>query len=551
SIEIAHKNMIKGRIFINKGVVESSQINRSPFSYLQNPESERTRYSSNTDKEMVLLKMVADNAWFLPFDIYFFHSWFAVHPVSMNRTNCLTSSDNVGYAAYLFEQEKNEGYRTGKGPYVAAFASSNLGDVSPNIKGPHCADTGDSCDNINNYCPVGGAQMCMASGPGEDMFQSTQIIGRNIYLKAKELYTTASEEISGPISSAHQWVDMSNVTVQLNATHTGKTCKPALGYSFAAGTIDGPGMFNFTQGMIEGNKFWDAVRDALLINPSNETTECHKPKPILLPTGELSVPYPWQPEVVDVQILTVGSLAILAVPGEFTTMSGRRLREAIKNEFATYGKPGMNVIVAGLCNVYTHYITTFEEYQIQRYEGASTIYGPHTLSAYIQLFQDLARAIAKDAVHNIPKHPGPPLFNITNLSFLPLVVDAKPLGHKYGDVLQDVKPKYQAGEVVTAQFVGANPRNSIANMTTFNFLTIEKYDNSSQSWQVLSDDASWDTRFIWKKGTFGTSTATMEWHIPNSTSPGTYRLQYFGHSKELLSSIRPFSGSSSQFEVLN
>jgi len=27
----------------------------------------------------------------------------------------------------------------------------------------------------------------------------------------------------------------------------GKTCKAALGYSFAAGTTDGPGMFDFTQ----------------------------------------------------------------------------------------------------------------------------------------------------------------------------------------------------------------------------------------------------------------------------------------------------------------
>lgn len=27
-----------------------------------------------------------------------------------------------------------------------------------------------------------------------------------------------------------------------------KTCKPAMGYSFAAGTTDGPGAFNFEQG---------------------------------------------------------------------------------------------------------------------------------------------------------------------------------------------------------------------------------------------------------------------------------------------------------------
>lgn len=31
--------------------------------------------------------------------------------------------------------------------------------------------------------------------------------------------------------------------------------------------------------------------------------------------------------------------------------------------------------------------------QIQRYEGASTIFGPHTLSAYIQRYRGLAKAI--------------------------------------------------------------------------------------------------------------------------------------------------------------
>ena len=31
-----------------------------------------------------------------------------------------------------------------------------------------------------------------------------------------------------------------------------KTCKPALGYSFAAGTTDGPGAFDFKQGKVDG-----------------------------------------------------------------------------------------------------------------------------------------------------------------------------------------------------------------------------------------------------------------------------------------------------------
>uniref|UniRef100_A0A8D0L4Y3 Neutral ceramidase n=1 Tax=Sphenodon punctatus TaxID=8508 RepID=A0A8D0L4Y3_SPHPU len=524
SIDIAHQNMKRGRIFINRGLVEHSQINRSPFSYQQNPESERIRYSSNTDKEMVLLKMVD-----LKGEDIGLLSWFAIHPVSMNYSNHLVTSDNVGYASYLLEEEKNKGLLPGQGSYVAAIAAANEGDVSPNTKGPHCINTGESCDNPHSYCPIGGAQMCVTTGPGLNMFDSTRILGQKLYEKAKELSMTAFQEIEGPIFSAHHWVNMSDVTVQLNSTHTGKTCKPALGYSFAAGTIDGTGFFNFTQGSLEGTPFWDGVRDFLLTSPSNETQECHKPKPILIPTGELSKPYPWHADIVDIQIITIGSLAIVAAPGEFTTMSGRRLREAVKNL-------RMNVIVAGLCNVYTHYITTYEEYQAQRYEAASTIYGPHTLSAYIQLFRAVAKSIAKKTVHDLLKGPEPPLFNISNTNLLPKVFDLTPLNKSFGDVLQDVQLQYRGV--------------SISSMTDHTFLTVEKYDNSSGNWQVLYNDASWETRFHWKKGVLGRSTARIEWYIPQTAEPGVYKIQYFGHYKPLLGQVNSFNGTSSVFEIV-
>ena len=45
----------------------------------------------------------------------------------------------------------------------------------------------------------------------------------------------------------------------------------------------------------------------------------------------------------------------------------------------------VTIAIAGLTNTYSSYVTTFEEYQAQRYEGASTIFGPHTLDAYIQV----------------------------------------------------------------------------------------------------------------------------------------------------------------------
>ncbi|KAM6182414.1 neutral ceramidase isoform 2-T2 [Erethizon dorsatum] len=549
SIDIAHQNMKPGKIFINKGNVIGVQINRSPTSYLRNPQSERARYSSNTEREMVVLKMVALDGAELGLI-----SWFAVHPVSMNNTNHLVNSDNVGYTSYLFEQEKNRGYLPGQGPFVAAVASSILGDVSPNILGPHCINTGESCDNANNTCPIGGPIMCMAMGPGQDMLDSTQIIGRTIYQRAKELYASASQEVTGPVASAHQWVNMTDVTVWLNSTHTAKTCKPALGYSFAAGTIDGVSGLSFMQGTTETDPFWESLRDQLLGRPSYEIKECHKPKPVLLHTGEMTRPHLWHPEIVDVQIITLGSLAIAAVPGELTTMSGRRLREAIQAEFASYGMKDMTVAISGLCNVYTHYITTYEEYQAQRYEAASTIYGPHTLSAYIQLFRTLAKAIATDTVANMSSGPEPPIFKQLIPPLIPNIADSTPIGRNFGDVLEPVKPEYRVGEVAEVTFVGANPKNSAENQTHETFLTVEKYEDTSAAWHIMYNDASWETRFYWHKGLLGQSNATIEWHIPETAQPGLYRIRYFGHNRkqEILKPavILSFEGTSSAFEVV-
>ena len=61
----------------------------------------------------------------------------------------------------------------------------------------------------------------------------------------------------------------------------------------------------------------------------------------------------------------------------------------------------IDVVIAGLSNTYADYITTPEEYSVQRYEGASTIYGPYTLPAYIQEFNKLAVALAKVGTHNL------------------------------------------------------------------------------------------------------------------------------------------------------
>lgn len=241
SIRMAHESIAPSKVYYNSGELVGANINRSPYAYEQNPLNERNDYGSDVDTTMTVLKITGmddtDKGLI---------SFFPVHPVSMNNTNRLLSSDNKGYASYLIEMEMNPGTFHGQGEFVAAFANTNQGDVSPNTKGAFCLDTGEECDRITSTCN-GRTSLCAGVGPGKDMFESTQIIGEKQATKAKELYDDATERINGPVGFVHQHVDMTNYEVDLGGGQTGTTCKAAFGYSFAAGATDGAGFFPFTQ----------------------------------------------------------------------------------------------------------------------------------------------------------------------------------------------------------------------------------------------------------------------------------------------------------------
>ncbi|VDP82593.1 unnamed protein product [Echinostoma caproni] len=374
SVHMAWNNRVTGSIRIAKGNLTNASINRSPASYDRNPPDERSSYAANVDQEMILLKFVHSNG--TPVGML---NWFPVHAVSMNNSNTLISSDNKGLAAILFEKHMNKDNLLGKGPFVASFAQANEGDVSPNIAGPRCIDTGLPCEMVHTTCG-GRAEKCIAFGPGSDMFESTRIIAQRQFEKALDLFNKAEEELTGPIAFIHQYVNMTSVPV-IYKQFNGTTCKPAMGYSFAAGTMDGPGDFDFSQGNLpripehlipsvlgstSGTLFWDFVRN-LLKKPSKELVECQSPKPILLATGELNLPVPWHPQIVETQILRIGNLLIAALPGEFTTMSGRRVRNAIQktvNRRPSARNPQFHIALAGLANIYTSYVSTPEEYQV-------------------------------------------------------------------------------------------------------------------------------------------------------------------------------------------
>lgn len=200
----------------------------------------------------------------------------------------------------------------------------------------------------------------------------------------------------------------------------------------------------FQQGTTTDNPFWNLVR-TFLAPPTQDDVRCQSPKPILLATGRAQFPYPWQPKIVPTQLLKIGQLIIAAVPGEFTTMSGRRLRNSIAAASTRLGKhTSVRVIVAGLSNSYSSYIATPEEYQIQRYEGASTIFGPYTLPIYMSQFGKLLKAMSQKTT--IDAGPSPPVFDNRLISLTtPVIFNGAPFGKSFGHVTKQPKQQYNRG----------------------------------------------------------------------------------------------------------
>lgn len=184
--------------------------------------------------------------------------------------------------------------------FVAGFSQANVGDTSPNTLGTVCQDTGLDCKYEDSTCD-GVSQQCRGRGPAFRISdtESCRIIGEKQYLGAKQIYTSTQQTPvagdGGIVRSLHTFADFgAGYQFRLPNGTMWKTCKAALGFSFAAGTTDGPGFADFKQNDpgAPDNPFWLLVR-ALIKTPSKEQVECHKPKPILLDVGEMDQPYAW------------------------------------------------------------------------------------------------------------------------------------------------------------------------------------------------------------------------------------------------------------------
>ncbi|MFO1527239.1 MAG: neutral/alkaline ceramidase [Turneriella sp.] len=529
SIRRAHRNLHPGKILVNEGRLEGVGGNRAVEAYENNPPHEKALYDGNTDKTFTILKFISDTGEELGA-----FSWFAVHPDSIGPGNHLITADNKGIAAWLFEKDKGTDYLAER-TFVAGFAQANEGDVTPNIG-----------------FGLAPADLTFAKN------KSLENAALKQYQKAKELYDAASESVTGSIDFRHEWVDMRT----LNVAAVGKTtCAAAMGASFSAGSpYDNPSPSPlFPNGVTADSLSWsDNAGQAALSTflggifafawPATQDAAykaCHAEKPILIPTGKahLNINGPLMtPQTMPLQIIKLGSVALIAVPGETTTMAGRRFRKAVVSELASSGvRYG---IIAGLSNSYASYLATREEYAKQWYEGASTQFGPHQQAAYQQEFVKLSRAIAQGS--EIAPGPRPEDVTAQTTDFTAKVVfDDVPWFKKFGDVVAQPRTLYRRGELVSAQFWGGHPNNNYRTQDTF--LVIEKWNGLA--FVPIARDWDPQTTYQWARDGIAYSKITITYDT-TSAEPGIYRIRHKGDWKSgWTGKISAYEGVTNVFSI--
>ena len=496
AITKAHRNLAPARIFMAAGMVENTTLNRSLPAYQANPDANLYPPCDNT---MTVLKFVRPDGREIGMI-----SWFAVHATSMGNTNKLISSDNKGWAARKFEQQLGSDYNAAGDTFVAGFANSALGDASPNIYGKE-------------------------DGGGINDFASTAISGEKQFQAAWQLYRAAQDEIMpGNLAFRHRFCDFSRVTLAPEfadgKSHT--TAFAALGIAFAAGAEDGPSNIPFIK---EGDY-------------KGHYTDAHGLKPIFLETGKMT-PYPWTPEVMPVQIFTLGNIAIIAVPAEFTIHSGRRVKETVHADLQRCGVD--TLIISGPANSYSGYVTTRDEYNCQHYEGASTHFGQWTLGAYCQEFKALSQSLAAGTI--LEDGPTPRDLDDHQTELQPGVVfDAAPLFQDFGDLDQDAPAKVERMSVLEVVFWGAHPKNNLKSNDTY--FKIER--KGPQGWATVRRDCDLDTAFTWARDGIACSKIKVIWDIAESMPTGVYRIYHSASYKDGLSGdIEPYSGYSREFTL--
>lgn len=574
SFEQAHRNMEAqtgtGPITIAHGELLGANKSRAIPAYLENTETERDRYREigggdiTTNRLMTLLRLQRDGGKEVGSI-----NWFAVHPTSDALSEyglgaVPISSDNKGYAAYLFERLKGD---TDGEAFVSSFMQADEGDAFTQLWFDDDARRAEQDAHLPDNEP---SPVTVANGLAQ-------------LDKALALYGNADTALQGPVDYRFGFVQMDAVEVKDPAvletlehpaeldTPVKRTCTASMGVSFPAaghGAQPGePGLFtpagvscrdpDYAQGVINdfmnlmgGNAPAWAYAYAVGCNlqqvPAGVDLGCQAEKPVLFVFGP---PLNISANVVPFQLFRIGNLAIIGLPWEITTMAGRRIRDSVLEVLRDDGVD--YAVITGLANDYVSYLTTREEYALQMYEAASNQFGPWSLAAV----QQEMRRLALDMRSGKPTATGPLPPRTTARVFQalpPQGVDMAPLGSSFGAVLEDAAASYAPGDTARAVFQASSPNSDLRTGDSFLFVERKKSDGS---WEVVYRDADPETSFVWHSqspqpqlNASPLSSAEVLWRIPHTTPPGTYRLS-FASTANTATLLQDYRGESREFEI--
>lgn len=576
AIRRAHSNLATatdGRILFNQAELLNGTTNRSVPAYLQNPEADRQAFLDvdgnevRTNRMMTLLKLQRDNGKAVGM-----MNWYPIHVTSIYQNNTQLSSDNKGFAALRFEQDlESEHFSpTDAEPFLAGFMQADEGDASPSLFIPDLTEA--ELRDLD-----GSAFRARAGGRTEP--ENALISGYKQYQHAKQLYDNANEALVGEVSAKSIMINWSTVQVanpseypealRPQAPDVYEACSGALGVSMAGGAEDGRGPAS--EGQTCAN-FTDPAAVITLLEESFEAGQggvlpsgllvpvgcdnvaydllnydCHAEKPILFP---LALPSPFnqpgstqtlEPQTLPIQIVTLGNLAIIALPWEVTTNSGRRIRTAVLDELEDSGID--HAVISGLSNGFAHYLTTREEYSVQNYEGASTVFGPWTQEAVNQEMVRLAGHVKAATAAVSPYEDNGYRSELSNMLASTAADDGNP-SEAFGTVTQQPNASYTIGAdrvTVTARFVGGHPRNDLKLESSYVFVEQQQGDGS---WQVIKKDNDWFTRYEYELNPLGANQFRVDWILPQDVETGRYRIRHEG-----VAASGAYSGTTEAFEV--
>lgn len=590
AIEQAHRNLEAhpepGTVRLTMGELLDVNTNRSEPAYANNPAAERSQWLDQAGEEVRVNKRMVqlrfDRADGSPIGLL---NWFGVHTTSVGVHEPLISSDNKGIAAYTLEKLMGTEYSAddGQDRFVAAFAQSDEGDASPNL------------------CFRDAPFPSLAIGCGADTLESTAASGVKQLARAIELYDQGGSLLRGSVDSRLMHVRMDAVEVtdpvvlaslnhppELGAERK-RTCSAALGFSMAAGAEDNPGpsqegiscanvdlaadLAADIQTVIDamassadgagymvlpaktvGGVVGCGISNVAALGPGLPDADysCHAEKPILFPIGSTELV---SNADLPMQIITLGQLALIALPWEVTTTSARRIRATVLAELKEVGIE--HAIVAGLSNDFVQYLTTREEYATQQYEGGSTQFGPWTLAAVQQSLRGLAISLREgepapvgvEAPQSAPGIPARAPY---------IAADSLMPGRNFGDVLEDAAAEYRPGDTVRVRFASAHPRNDAFEKLNQAYVLAER-ELSDGRWQVVARERDPEILMRWHVSpeapvlgqSFPLRSSEVEavWHLPRNLAAGRYRLRHQATAVPPLGSASPFTGLSRVFSV--